>query len=142
MTIAFWDSSAFLKLLVDESGSDEAERIWDEADVATASRLAVPEVSAALAAARRAGRLDASTERRARRFWAELSAMVDMLELTEDIATNAAGLVRRHLLSGADSVHLATAMTVVEAEPILLTWDRRLAVAASEEGLVVVPTSF
>jgi len=138
VTIAFWDSSAFLKLLVDEPGSDDAERIWNEADVATASRLAVPEVSAALAVARRAGRLDASSERRARRLWAEYVAMVDMLELTDDIAANAAALAGRLVLSGADAVHLATALTVVEAEPILTTWDRRLAVAAGEEGLAVV----
>lgn len=64
MTLAFWDSSAFLKLLVEEPGRDLAVELWNEAIDVVASRLAVPEVSAALTAARRAGRLDEVSARR------------------------------------------------------------------------------
>lgn len=72
MTTACFDSSAFVKLLVEEDGSDHAERIWNEADNVVASRLALPEVSAGLAAARRAGRLDDSALSAARRHWLSL----------------------------------------------------------------------
>ena len=32
MTTAYFDSSAFVKLLIDEDGSEHAEQIWNEAD--------------------------------------------------------------------------------------------------------------
>lgn len=137
--IAFWDSSAFLKLLVDEGGSADAERTWNEVPRGTASRLAFPEVSAALSAARRAGRLEISDERRARGRWAEYVAMIDVIELTEAVATRAAKLASEHVLSGADAVHLASALAMSEVDTVLVTWDRRLRSAATALGLAVVP---
>jgi predicted nucleic acid-binding protein len=53
MTLIYFDSSAFVKLLADEAGSDLAAQLWDGCDAAVASRLAYPEVRAALAAAAR-----------------------------------------------------------------------------------------
>lgn len=54
MAIVYFDSSAFLKLLIEQDGSDLAAALWDGCDVAVSSRLAYPEVRAALAAAGRA----------------------------------------------------------------------------------------
>ena len=51
MTLVYFDSSALVKLVVDEDGSDLAAELWDGCDAALASRLAYPEVRAALAAA-------------------------------------------------------------------------------------------
>lgn len=142
VTIAFFDSSAFFKLLVDEPGREDAVRVWDGSDVVAASRLAVPEVSAAIGAARRADRLDARNERRARSEWAEYWAATQVLELTPALADAAAALAERLVLGGADAVHLATALTAADVEPVLVTWDRRLAMAAIDAGLAVVPAGF
>jgi predicted nucleic acid-binding protein len=49
--LVYFDSSAFVKLLVEEEGSNVAATLWDGCDAAIASRLAYPEVRAALAAA-------------------------------------------------------------------------------------------
>jgi predicted nucleic acid-binding protein len=49
----YFDSSALVKLVLDEVGSDIAAVLWNSSDVALTSRLAYPEVCAALAAARR-----------------------------------------------------------------------------------------
>ena len=54
MTIVYFDSSAFVKLVVEEDGSEVAATLWDGCDAAVSSRLAYPEVRAALAAAGRA----------------------------------------------------------------------------------------
>jgi uncharacterized protein len=67
VALAFWDSSAFVKLLIDEVGSDDAEALWNDPGPAAASRLVVPEVSAALATGRRIGRLDEKSHRVAQR---------------------------------------------------------------------------
>ena len=104
-----------------------------------ASRLAFPEVGAALAAARRAARFDRAAERRARRDWDEFWAATRIVELTADVAADAAALAGRHVLGGADAVHLASAMTMLEASPIMAAWDTRLRTAAVEAGLAVAP---
>ena len=57
--ITYVDTSSLLKLVIDEDGSDQAELIWDSADVLASVSLVVVEGRAALAAARRDGRLDA-----------------------------------------------------------------------------------
>jgi uncharacterized protein len=139
VTTACFDSSAFVKLLVDEAGSDVAEQLWNQADVVTASRLAWPEVSGALSAARRAKRLDVASERTARREWTRFWAAVDVVELTPRIAADAANLARRQVLGGADAVHLACARALSTSDLVLVSWDRRLAVAALDAGLSVAP---
>ncbi len=142
MTIVCFDSSALIKLLIDEPGSELAEQLWNEADTVAASRLALPEVSAALSAARRAARLDEVSERTARRAWSTYRDAIDVIELTVAVATDAADLARRLLLGGADAVHLASARTLSAGDPILVSWDHRLSVAAVEMGLSVAPGGF
>jgi predicted nucleic acid-binding protein len=139
VTTAFFDSSAFVKLLVEEDGSEHAERIWNEADVVVASRVALPEVGAALAAARRAARLDEASLRVARREWRRFWEATDVIELTDAVATDAAALAGRLVLGGADAVHLASVRMLQHAQPVLVTWDRRLAVAALSAGVSVTP---
>ncbi len=140
MTLAFWDSSGLVKLLVEEPGRDLAVEIWNDASDIVASRLAVPEVSAALAAARRAGRIDGLSEREARRRWGRHLRAVELVELTSDVADRAARLAGEHDLSGADAVHLASALSLGPSAPIVVCWDRRLSTAAVEAGLSVAPS--
>jgi predicted nucleic acid-binding protein len=140
VTTACFDSSAFVKLLVEEDGSDHVERIWNEADTVVASRLALPEVSAALAAAHRAGRLDDSSLRAVQREWNGFWAATDVIELTASVAADAVRLAERLVLGGADAVHLASALVLRSAAPVLVTWDRRLAAAATTAGVAVTPS--
>ena len=74
MTIVYFDSSAFVKLVVEEDGTDLAAALWDGCDAAVSSRLAYPEVRAALATAARAGRLDPTQQLRAETLWEDFWA--------------------------------------------------------------------
>lgn len=56
--IAYFDTSAFVKLLIEESGSDDAVMVWNGADAVVASALLYPEARAAIDRGRRSGRLD------------------------------------------------------------------------------------
>lgn len=58
------------------------------------------------------------------------------------IAADAADLAARLLLGGAAAVHLASARTLGAADPVLVSWDRRLSAAALEAGLSVAPSGF
>lgn len=69
MGLVYFDSSAFVKLLVEEQGSDLAAALWDGADAVVSSRLAYPQVRAALAAAGRGQRLRRADRARAEASW-------------------------------------------------------------------------
>ena len=139
MTIVYFDSSAFIKLLVDEEGSDLAAALWDGCDAAVSSRLAHPEVRAALAAAGRAHRLDRADQRRAETEWGEYWAATRAVELTPLVSAHAGELAGMHALRGADAVHLASVLAVGAADTVLAAWDGRLRTGARAAGVQVVP---
>jgi len=140
MAIVYFDSSAFVKLLIDEDGSDIAAQVWDAADTVVSSRLAYPEVRAALAAAARAGRLDPNGEREAEGGWEEFWAATRPVELSERVADSAGALAERWALRGAGAVHLASALAVGADNVVLAAWDVRLAAGGTAAGLRVVPS--
>lgn len=141
MTIAYFDASAFVKLVVDEHGSDIAAALWDGCDAAIASRLAYPEVCAALAAARRDHRLDTDAHEFAERAWEDYWAATRPVELTEAISAEAGKLAVRYALRGADAVHLASALAMGTDQLLFAAWDQRLRSGAEAAGLQLVPSA-
>ena len=139
MPLVYFDASALVKLLTEEPGSALAAELWDGCDAAVASRLAYPEVCAALAAA---GRNHDLTEREliaARRAWGEYWAAIRPVELTTAVGQHAGRLTRSHALRGADAVHLASALAVSDSDLVMAVWDRRLHQGARSAGLRVAP---
>lgn len=139
MTIVYFDSSALVKLVIEEDGSDDAARLWDGADVVVTSRVAHPEVRAALAAAHRDARLDAAAHRQAKAGWDAFHQALRKVELTRQLEQEAADLAEQHALSGFDAVHLASALTLAEVPVVVATWDGRLLRAARSSGLDTLP---
>jgi len=138
--ILYLDTSALVKLFVQEDGSDLAVGLVDAADVMATSRLAYVETRAALAAAARARRLTRAALRSATtdldRRWDTLG----VVEVTQEIAQRAAALAETRALRGFDALHLASALAIADDEFVLATWDEDLALAALAEGLAVAPT--
>jgi predicted nucleic acid-binding protein len=140
VAIVYFDSSAFVKLLVEEDGSEVAAALWDGCDAAVSSRLAYPEVLAALAAAGRAHRLGADEQRQARVMWEEFWAAARAVELTENIAHHAGHLATAHALRGADAVHLASVLAIGVDEAVFAVWDQRLRTAGQEAAVRLAPS--
>lgn len=141
MAFIYFDSSALVKLVVDEVGSDLAAELWDGCDAALSSRLAYPEVRAALAAAERNHDLDPSGRVAAERTWDEFWSATRPVELTSAVEQDAGRLAGRHSLGGADAVHLASALALSQSGLILAAWDRRLRAGAQAAGLAIVPAA-
>lgn len=139
MAIVYFDSSAFVKLLVDEDGSDLAAALWDGCDAAVSSRLAYPEVRAALAAAGRAQRLDVADQGRAEAAWEDYWAATRAVELTELVTTHAGELASTHALRGSDAVHLASLLAVGADDTLFAVWDQRLRAGAQSAGVQLAP---
>lgn len=139
MAIVYFDSSAFVKLVIEEDGSHIAATLWDGCDAAVSSRLAYPEVRAALAAAGRANRLQPDAQRAAEDLWEKFWAATRPVELTETITAHAGRLASEHALRGADAVHLASALAVGVADTVLAVWDQRLRSGAEACGVRLAP---
>jgi predicted nucleic acid-binding protein len=139
MAIVYFDASALVKLLVAEAGTEVMVQLWDACDVALSSRLVYPEVCAALAAVNRGHRLADADLPGVLQRWKEYWAEVRPIELTPTVGRRAGLLAHDHSLSGADGVHLASALAFGDGAPVLASWDRRLSAGASAEGLRTVP---
>lgn len=137
----YFDSSALVKLVVEEPGSDLAAELWDGCDAALSSRLAHPEVCAALAAAGRNRDLDENGIDRAQRAWEELWRATRPVELTPAVERRAGELASRHSLRGADVVHLASALAVATTDLVVAVWDQRLHRGVTGEHLAVAPAT-
>jgi predicted nucleic acid-binding protein len=135
----YFDSSAFVKLLVEEDGSDLAATLWDGCDAAVSSRLAYPEVCAALAAAGRDHRLSPLDRERALAAWETYWGATRPIELTERVTVYAGQLAGEHSLRGADAVHLASLLAVGVADTLFAVWDQRLRDGARAAGVQLVP---
>jgi predicted nucleic acid-binding protein len=139
MALIYFDSSALIKLLVQEEGSDLAAELWDGCDAALASRLAYPEVCAALAAAGRNHDLSHDDLDLAEQAWEQYWASVRPVELSATVERRAGQLARTHALRGDDAVHLASALALADPDLVIAAWDRRLHAGAANAGLQVAP---
>jgi predicted nucleic acid-binding protein len=137
--LVYFDASAFVKLVVEEAGSDLAADLWDGCDAALSSRLAHPEVRAALGAAHRNRDLSALAVADAEPAWDAYWAATRPVELTVVVERHAGVLAREHALRGADAVHLASALAVGDPELVIAVWDHRLHTAARAVGMRVAP---
>ena len=139
MPIVYFDSSAFVKLLVEEEGSDLSAALWDGADSIVSSRLAYPEVRAALSAAGRDRRLEVEDLEQAEVAWEEYWAATRPVELTARVTRHAGELAALYALRGADAVHLASALAVGAEELLFAAWDRRLRAGVEAAGIELAP---
>lgn len=139
MALVYLDTSALVKLCVLETGTPLAVALWRGADALVTSRIADAEVRSVLSAAERIGRIDAAPAAQARERWQELRPGLALVEVSEAIADHAAALAGRRPLRAGDAIHLASALLLKEAKPLMAVWDRRLSSAARAEGLTVLP---
>ncbi len=135
------DTSAVVKLLVQEAGSDLSRSAAEDAEAVITSRLTLVETRSALARMRGEGRIT-SVQHDAKlsefvAFWSD-TGVVDVME---PIVERAASLAERHTLRAYDAMHLASALVVAEAaRPAFVCWDRELRASAAKENLEVVPS--
>ncbi|MDP9474710.1 MAG: type II toxin-antitoxin system VapC family toxin [Actinomycetota bacterium] len=135
--VLYLDTSALLKLYVEEEHSDVVGRAVSEADVVVVSEIADLEARAALARLYHEGRMSAEDlDRALGRLEGDLDAVGSVL-YDADLARAAGELAREHgdpPLRAYDALHLASALEAFrllaegagDRAPRLLAFDRRL----------------
>lgn len=130
--IVYADSSALVKLVVQEAGSSDLLDLRPQISVLATARIAYTELRAALAAMRRDKRLAPAGFLRAKQQLERLWAGTSAIELDEQLIVRAGDLAEEHALRGYDAVHLAALERLAPAADCLLAcWDGALRRAAS-----------
>lgn len=138
--IGYLDTSAFVPLLIDEPTSTACRRFWDDADVIVSSRLLYVETAAALAVARRLGRLTANQHRQCLRRMDRMWTAVDVIEPDEQVVSRGAALAHPLALRGYDAVHCASAEQLDDDDVVAASGDRRLLTAWLGLGVAIYDT--
>lgn len=136
MSSVYFDTSAFVKILIAEPGSAPAVQAWQAADSVACSRLLHAEARAALAMARRQGRLSTAQLAGAKAALTVHWQDVYVVEVTERLVEEAGDLADDEALRGFDAVHLASALRA--SVEILITADVEMIRAARNRGLEVI----
>jgi predicted nucleic acid-binding protein len=123
--------------VIEEEGSDLARRLWNSAYPGAASVLVYPEARAALAAARRSGRLAGAAYARALEEFEGKYEDLATVGVDAQLVQSAGDRAESFGLRGYDAVHLATALALSEEEVVVVTWDGDLSHAAESAGLAV-----
>ncbi len=138
----YLDTSALVKLYVDETGSTDVFKWVDNAEVVATSIVAFVEARAAFARRRREQRIPGPAYAAlVRDFEADWDRYI-VLEATEPLIRQAAKLAEIHSLRAYDAIHLASAKFFSHklAEAVsFASWHTRLFVAARKEDLEAVP---
>jgi predicted nucleic acid-binding protein len=133
----YFETSAFMKILLGEPEADLARMAWDDADRIATSLITYTEARATVAAAARNGTLAPDEVTIVRSTLERMWGQCDVVDVTRAIASVAGDLAETWRLRSLDAIHLASVLEVADDRTVLQTWDRRLAFAARSIGLAV-----
>ncbi len=139
--ILYLDTSALVKLYVEETGTAEVVSWVDAATVVATSRVAFAEARAAFARHRREGGFTPGLWRKAVAILDDDWSRYAIVEVTDGVVRSAGQLADRHALRGFDAIHLASALELRgdQNEVRFGCFDDRLSLAARKAKLA--PTS-
>lgn len=138
--IVYLDTSALVKLYVDEPGTPEVQQLLQRATAVSTSRISYVEARAVFARRQRERALSKSHHiqliRALERDWETYVR----LELTESLIKLAGDLTERHALRADDAIQLASALSIRPHVPVeFAAADDILLKAASRERLPIHP---
>lgn len=137
----FWDSSAILPLLVEESTTPSALDYYSDNPTIVAWWGTPVECASALARLERESKLTSSEVTQALDQLAALQAAWHEVQPLDGVRQIAQRLLRLHPLRAADALQLAAALLVCEHRPQgwqFVSLDARLSQAAEREGFRVI----
>ena len=137
--ILYLDTSALVKLFLEEAHSAEVRTAARLAGICGTSRIAYVEFLSSLARREREG-LDAKVAQGIRETFEGTWPDLMVVEVSRTITVRASALARTHALRAYDAVHLACAQEIQETAPDLVfgCFDDRLNLAALAQGMRIL----
>jgi len=138
--VRFWDTSAVVPLLVEETATAPVQKAYREDSTLVVAWTTMVECASAIARAERDGSLTQAQATAAFARLDELGRTWLEAEPTADVRDVARRLLRVHPIRAADAIQLASATLAAERRPsslVVVTLDQRLEAAALREGFSV-----
>lgn len=137
MSFLYVDTSALVKLYIDEPGSRRVSEVAGRAELVVTASVTYVEARAAIAARARLGHLTSEDEIQAVDWLDDDWAHLAVVQVTEDLVHAAGDLAQVHALRGYDAVQLAACLVAQRALPGLrmAVYDDDLARAAELAGI-------
>ncbi|MEK7793802.1 MAG: type II toxin-antitoxin system VapC family toxin [Candidatus Hydrogenedentota bacterium] len=132
-----FDSSAFLKLYVDEAGTAQMIHLIESADESAISVLVFPEIVSGLSRKVREGTLLSAQYRDTKRRLADDVRDATIVHISPSVISKSVALLENNVLRASDAIHVASALEC-DAD-LFVSSDRRQIAAAANAGL---PTRF
>jgi len=139
--ILYLDTSALVKLYIEEQGSPEVKAMVNKARIVSTSRVAYVEARAGIARKYREGELSQEEHVQVIKDLKQDWDNYFIVEVSESMAKLGGELTSRHPLRGFDAIHLASALLLrnrTRLEVSFSCFDERLSAAAEAEGLTVL----
>lgn len=141
--ICYFDTSALVKLYVEEEGSELVADYSRRCIFVATSKVAFAEARAAFARARREGILDVQAYRHVVDSFNEDWPAYFALGVSDSVLQRVNTLVDKYPLRGFDALHLASAMILsrrLDGEDLLVAcWDAKLWNYYLQEGFSLIP---
>ena len=144
MQIYYFDTSALIKLYIDETGSDWVQTIYDkQSEKIIFAKIGIVETAAALTRRERMNEITPELQKSLySKMLEDANNRFQVIAVADEIIYSAAALTQRHPLRGYDAVHLAAALELNRyfelnrTTPItFVSADEKLCLSASIEGL-------
>lgn len=142
MSLVYLDTSALVKLHVQEPGTADVQKLLTKAEAVGTAIISKPEAAAAFSKAVRVGYISLDEASVAWDTFQGMWLSLVRLALNETIMTQAGVLAFDHGLRGYDAVHLAVAIhwqDVLSAPVVLATYDRQLWNVGQRTSIAVWP---
>ena len=124
----FFDSSAFIKRYVAESGSQQVILICETASEICLSAIAVPEIISAFCRLNREGKISKPQYHQLKKSFMDDIADVALADVSPDVLSHAVVRLEVSALRGMDAIHIATAL-VLKADLFVSADSQQLAAA-------------
>jgi uncharacterized protein len=139
--ILFLDTSALIKLFIEETGTADVQHATQAAAAVAVAEITYVEAHSAFARMRAGERLSGPGYRAKRAELDEFWSGVVVAAISTQVIWRAAELAARHVLRAYDAVQLAAALVVREADETGFgCWDDELRRAARAEQLTLLPS--
>lgn len=133
--ISFFDSSAFAKRFIEESGSDEIEKICFDSESIAVSSICFPEIISALNRRLRESSISKKDYLLIKERLIEEFEHIEIINLVPEVIAKSIILLEKNSLRTLDAIHLASALLL--KSDLFVSADKRQVVAAKKTGLKV-----
>ena len=145
MSIIYLDTSAMLKLYIQEKQSDDVYNLFHKSENTGTSILTYAEMASAMSRAERMRLISSDESRDAWNKFLKEWPEINRLRISDQLTERAASLSWEFGLRGYDAIHLASALTwqeMLETSVCLATFDRLLWNSGQKAGVKIWPETF